>query len=176
MTLMLRTKMFALITILGLVLAGCGSSTKKPTENNNPEVTNNNQPDTGSSMLDRIQVNSDSDSGNAGALRTVRFDFNSSVLTADASSALRDNAEFLRTYPSVEVQIEGHCDERGGVQFNLALGEARAKAIRRYLVGLGISGSRMTTISFGKERPLAFGHNESAWSQNRRGNFVITGK
>ncbi len=76
----------------------------------------------------------------------------------------------------MKVQVEGHCDERGGVQYNLALGENRAKAVKEYLSGLGVESGRVTTISYGKERPVAFGHDEEAWGQNRRGNFVVTAK
>ena len=110
----------------------------------------------------------------------TRFRLLISFCSASLSSATKDKlraaATFLKAASSVEVQVEGHCDERGGVQYNLALGERRAKAVRNYLVALGVSGSRISTISFGKERPVAFGHDESAWSQNRRGNFVITAK
>ncbi len=77
---------------------------------------------------------------------------------------------------SLEIQIEGHCDERGGIQYNLALGDKRANALRRKLISMGIDGDRIETISYGKERPLALSQSESAWAQNRRGNFVITSK
>ena len=72
--------------------------------------------------------------------------------------------------------IEGHCDERGGVQYNLALGEKRAMAVKQYLVSMGVNSSRVSTISFGKERPVSFGHEEASWSKNRRANFVVTAK
>lgn len=121
-------------------------------------------------------VNGDSDSGKAGALRTVYFGFNSSNLNGDTRSALQANAEFLKENAGVEVQIEGHADERGGVQYNLALGEQRATTVKNYLISMGVSSSRITTISFGKERPIAFGHSENSWSRNRRANFVVTAK
>ena len=85
-------------------------------------------------------------------------------------------AEFLKTNASVKVQVEGHCDERGSVQFNLALGEKRAKSVRDYLVAQGVASGRVTIISLGKEKPVSFGHDEESWSKNRRGNFVVTGK
>lgn len=87
-----------------------------------------------------------------------------------------NNAEFLKTNAQVDIQIEGHADERGGRQYNLALGERRAKAMRDYLVAKGVSSKRISTISYGNERTLAEGHDESAWSKNRRANFVITAK
>lgn len=123
-----------------------------------------------------LELNGDSDSGKAGALQTVYFDFNSAQLTEQTKNTLKDNAEFLKKSESIEVQVEGHADERGSVQYNLALGEKRAKTVKSYLMSLGIQVKRMTTISYGKERPLTFGHEESAWSKNRRANFVITTK
>ena len=77
---------------------------------------------------------------------------------------------------SLEVQIEGHCDERGGVQYNMALGERRAKTVRDYLVAMGVPRSRVSTVTLGKEQPVSFGHDEESWGKNRRGNFVITAK
>lgn len=123
-----------------------------------------------------LELNGDSDSGKAGALQTVYFEFNSAQLTEQTKNTLKDNAEFLKKSETIDVQIEGHADERGSVQYNLALGEKRAKSVKSYLMGLGIKVKRMTTISYGKERPLTFGHEESAWSKNRRANFVITTK
>ncbi len=123
-----------------------------------------------------LELNGDSDSGKAGALQTVYFEFNSAQLTEQTKNTLKDNAEFLKKSETIEVQVEGHADERGSVQYNLALGEKRAKTVKSYLMSLGIQVKRMTTISYGKERPLTFGHEESAWSKNRRANFVITTK
>ena len=123
-----------------------------------------------------LELNADSDSGKAGALQTVYFDYNTAALRSDAKTALKANADFLKANTTVEVQIEGHCDERGSVQYNIALGENRAKSVKGYLTALGIAAKRLSTISFGKERPVAFGHDETAWSKNRRGNFVVTTK
>jgi len=120
-----------------------------------------------------LQLNADSDSGKAGGLQTVYFDYNSSKLTDTTIATLKDNAAFL-SKNTIDIQIEGHCDERGGVQYNLALGEKRAEAVKKYLIGQGIAAARISTVTFGKERPLAFGHDEDSWSKNRRGNFVIT--
>ena len=106
-------------------------------------------------------------------LQMVFFPFDSSVLSPEAIKALKDNAAYLRDNPSVKVQIEGHCDERGTVEYNLALGERRAKAARDRLKKLGVPQARMSTISYGKERPLDPGHDEGAWSKNRRSAFVV---
>ena len=118
----------------------------------------------------------DSDSGKALGLQTVNFEYDSFVLGADAKSILKANADILKDKPSVKVQIEGHCDQRGGVQYNIALGEKRANAVRKYLADLGISDDRMSTISYGKERLLETADTEAAYARNRRANFVITAR
>lgn len=107
-------------------------------------------------------------------LADVRFDFDSAVLSADARATLDEHANTLKTYGTMTILIEGHCDERGTVEYNLALGERRANSVFNYLVSLGIDATRMKTISYGKEFPADPGHNEAAWSRNRRGHFEIT--
>lgn len=94
-------------------------------------------------------------------------------LSPEAQRTLEMQAEWLTRYPSVNVTIEGHCDERGTREYNLALGERRANAVKSYLVALGIDPMRITTLSFGKERPAVLGSNPAAWSQNRRGVTVV---
>jgi peptidoglycan-associated lipoprotein len=105
----------------------------------------------------------------------IFFDFDRSDLREDARQTLQAKAEALRQFPDIRIRIEGHADERGTVEYNLALGERRADAARAYLIDLGIDSDRMTTISYGEERPAVEGQNESAWSQNRRDEFVIIG-
>jgi peptidoglycan-associated lipoprotein len=100
------------------------------------------------------------------------FDFDEASLRADAKSALENNAKWMQANSGSNVIVEGHCDERGSVEYNLALGERRAKAAKEYLVSYGIAAGRITTISYGKERPFDPGHDENAWSQNRRAHFV----
>lgn len=104
-------------------------------------------------------------------LSRVYFDFDQYVLTAGAKQQLATNAELLRAAPSVKVQIEGHCDERGSDEYNLALGEKRALATKNYLVSLGVAASRMTIISYGEETPLDPAKTEAAWAKNRRAEF-----
>jgi peptidoglycan-associated lipoprotein len=116
------------------------------------------------------EINADS------PLQDIRFDFDSAVLLDQARATLDHHADWLRSYDSVTLVIEGHCDERGTVEYNLALGERRAAAAMNYLVSLGIPASRLKTISYGKEFPLDPGHNEEAWARNRRAHFEITGK
>jgi len=103
----------------------------------------------------------------------IHFEFDKSNLLSEAQELLRWKAEWLRENPDVHVTIEGHCDDRGTSEYNLALGDRRANSAKSYLVDLGISGSRLTTISYGEERPLDPGHNEEAWAKNRRAHFAI---
>ena len=104
-------------------------------------------------------------------LEPVFFAFDKFDLDAAARSALASNAAWLRDNPDISVWIEGHCDERGTDEYNLALGEKRARAARDYLVQSGVSASRLRTLSYGEERPFALGHDESAWRLNRRAHF-----
>ncbi len=105
--------------------------------------------------------------------KTVYFDFDKYNLRPDAKAALDANYELLKKFPNAIIKIEGHCDERGTVEYNLSLGEKRAKAARDYLIGLGISPNRITIISYGKERPVDPRHNEEAWAKNRRAEFKV---
>ncbi len=118
----------------------------------------------------------DSDVGKAGGLQTVNFDYDSFTLNEQAQSVLKANAQILKDKASVKVQVEGHCDKRGGTQYNLALGEKRANAVRKFLVDQGIKKARIAIVSFGHEKPLDQGDSESAYAKNRRGNFVITSR
>ena len=103
----------------------------------------------------------------------VYFDFDSSALSADAKSTLNAPAAFLRSNPSVRITVEGHADERGTREYNLALGDRRASAARDFLVAQGIDGARIKTISYGKERPEMVGSNDEAWAKNRRSVSII---
>jgi peptidoglycan-associated lipoprotein len=113
-----------------------------------------------------------SDSGKITGLRTVHFDYDSSTLTSETRRHLAENAEWIKSNSKVTVQIEGHCDSRGSVEYNLALGERRAKAVKNYMGSLGIDSKRMTIISYGEEKPLTQGDSEEAYAKNRRANFV----
>lgn len=110
----------------------------------------------------------------ASDFKTVYFDFDKYNLVDSAKAALENNAQVMKSNPSVMIKIEGHCDERGTIEYNLSLGEKRAKAAMDYLVDLGINGERISTISYGKERPVDPGHNEAAWAKNRRAAFTVT--
>jgi len=103
----------------------------------------------------------------------VYFAYDSSALDAQAQGVLKSKADFLRSNSNAAVTIEGHCDERGTSEYNMALGQKRADSVKKFLINLGVSASRMNTVSFGKERPVEQGHNEAAWSKNRRAHFVL---
>ena len=111
-------------------------------------------------------------SGNkASKLEVVHFDYDSSKLTGNAKEILNNNGQYLKENSNLDIVIEGHCDDRGSTEYNLALGERRANSVRNYLANLGISRNRMRTVSYGEEKPIARGNNEKAWAQNRRAEF-----
>jgi peptidoglycan-associated lipoprotein len=109
-------------------------------------------------------------------LKDIYFDFDKYAIRPGDAEILKAIAAVLKKYPSVKIQIEGHCDERGTNEYNLALGERRANSTKDYLLSLGISKDRLSAISYGEERPLDPGHNEEAWAKNRRAHFVILSK
>ncbi|MFZ9595419.1 MAG: OmpA family protein [Bdellovibrionia bacterium] len=159
---------FAWMALSALLVygSGCASGQKKSMEDSPISIAN----------ADENSGMGDSDSGNAMGLQTVHFAYDDSALDDQAKSILDANAEILKNNPSVRVQIEGHCDQRGGVQYNIALGEKRAKVSLKYLKGLGISDDRLSIISLGKEKPVDPSTSEEAYARNRRDNFVITSK
>ncbi len=160
------------LVCLGMVVALAGGCKHRPPQTITP-------PDTGNTATTEKTTGSglpevDQDSllwSPATGLQKIYFDYNSFALRADAITTLTENADKIKQVPNVMIQIEGHCDERGTQEYNLALGEKRALAVRDYLIKLGISGDRLVTISYGKERPVAMGHDEGAWKQNRRCEF-----
>jgi len=152
----LSTKMIAVVSAV-LLLAACDSTPKK---------------DAGA-MGDGGANASSSDSSTGSQLSPgvsdrVFFDYDSSVVNSEGQDTLQKQADYLKKNTSVNVVVEGHCDERGTREYNLALGERRATAAKNYLVSLGVDASRIQTTSYGKERPAVVGSDESAWSQNRR--------
>jgi len=146
------------------VLSACSKSVK-PGEEGVPSAANADENGFG-----------DSDSGKAMGLQTVHFAYDSYTLDEAGKTQLKANAQILKDKPSVKIQIEGHCDTHGGIQYNLALGEKRANAVKKFIVDLGISENRISVISFGKEKLLDNGAGEAADAKNRRGTFVITAR
>ncbi|HEX9941305.1 MAG TPA: peptidoglycan-associated lipoprotein Pal [Thermoanaerobaculia bacterium] len=106
----------------------------------------------------------------------VYFDYDESTLTDDTRDKLSRNADLLKSNPQFSITIEGHADSRGTNEYNLALGERRASAVREYMTSLGVAGDRLRTISYGEERPVCTQEEESCWSQNRRAHMIVTGR
>jgi len=108
--------------------------------------------------------------------KDIHFEFDKYDVRREDEEVLRENAAWLKKNPKMKIQIEGHCDERGTAEYNLALGERRANMTKKYLLSLGISSDRISTISYGEEKPLDPGHNEEAWAKNRRAHIVVLSK
>jgi peptidoglycan-associated lipoprotein len=159
-----------LVCMLVMVVAFSGCKKKKPTVVEpvlNGSTTAEQTTTTGLPEVDQDSLLWNEATG----LQKVYFDFDSNALRPDAIDILNKNGDKIKQVPNVKIQIEGHCDERGTQEYNLALGERRALAVRDYLVKVGVSGDRLLTISFGEEKPAVEGHDESAWGQNRRASF-----
>jgi peptidoglycan-associated lipoprotein len=109
-------------------------------------------------------------------LARIYFDFDSFTLSDNARKTLTENAGYLRKSAAAKLRIEGNCDERGSAEYNIALGQKRAEAAKKYLVTMGIPADRLTTISYGKEKPLDQGHDDAAWAKNRRDDFTVLAK
>jgi peptidoglycan-associated lipoprotein len=160
----LRHLVFVSALVALLAASGCGKKTKED-ESSVPNAAS----------ADENQMG-DSDSGKAMGLQTVHFPYDSFTLDSEGKSVLKANAEILKSKSSLKIQVEGHCDQRGGIQYNIALGEKRANAAKKYLHDLGINGERITVVSFGKEKPIDTAETEEAYAKNRRDNFVVTSR
>jgi len=117
---------------------------------------------------------SNPETGEGGPLEDIHFEYDSASLTDQARSTLEKHALWLQSHRAAQVMVEGHCDERGTVEYNLALGEKRARAARDYLASLGVAAERLRSVSYGKERPLDTGNNDAAWAANRRAHFAVS--
>lgn len=161
---------FALVGFTVLVMAACSSKPKNTDTGEGAAATGTETPVVGSEPIGVDPQGSDS--GKISGLSTIFFDYDKAALSADARKKLAANAEWIKSNSAFTVQVEGHTDERGSVEYNLALGERRAKSVKSYLESLGVDGKRLTIISYGEEKPLDPSHEDSAWSKNRRANFV----
>ena len=124
----------------------------------------------------RLKVMASDEIDRLGLLKDVRFDYDSADLRDSDRQVLAENAEVLKKFDFIRVTIEGHCDERGTVEYNLALGERRARVAFDYLASLGVAADRMKSVSYGKEIPVCQQSNEDCWARNRRDHFAVTGK
>jgi peptidoglycan-associated lipoprotein len=158
------------LVALGLILAaGCSSKTKGVQGEGSGVGSESNLGSQGS--LEQFK-NTGTLSG-SGPLTDIHFGYNTYNIEPQDGSILKQNASWLQSNPRTRVQVEGHCDERGSEEYNIALGAKRAQAAKDYLETLGVEGSRISTISYGKELPLCTEHDESCWEQNRRDHFVV---
>jgi len=178
------TRLVVMLFVLTLLASGCAKKAVPEEENNDTttqtqevqeqqpaSVSDTNVVDT--SAYDAAAAARAAERAAAQGLVQIHFDFDQYVLTDEAKSTLVSNAGLLRAAPAVKVLIEGHCDERGSDEYNLALGEKRALATKNYLVSLGVAADRMTIISYGEEKPVDSAHTKEAWAKNRRADFKV---
>ncbi len=190
----MRIKHFFIPAIVTtLVLGACGGSTPPPppgpTGPTQAEIDARNdsiaaaraaeqartQAERDAQRREQERMTRDADQARRTIEAVVQFDYDEAVITAAAERLLRAKLPILRSSPTVRLRLEGHADERGSTEYNLALGSRRAESVREFLSGFGISADRFTTTSFGEERPAVNRSDEAAWAQNRRVEFVITG-
>jgi len=158
---------------LVLCVAGCSSKAKSlPGDNGTGKLGGDNGAAPNQSSLIQAQQGT-LGNGPQGPLSDIHFGYNTYNIEEQDGSVLKANATWLTDHPQTHVQVEGHCDERGSEEYNIALGAKRAQAAKDYLETLGINASRMSTISYGKELPLCNEHDETCWAQNRRDHFVV---
>jgi len=183
----LRSRRRLLLILAGALAAGCGGARRPPVlsappgpatsieDKAVPSRTLEESPDLravegeGAAGLDLPTGDLE-----GGPLANIHFDYDSAALTDEARSTLEKHALWLQSHREATVTVEGHCDERGTVEYNLALGEQRSRAARDYLVTLGVAASRLRTVSYGKERPLDPASTEEAWARNRRAHFAVS--
>lgn len=155
-----------LVLMLASTLAISACTKKTHTEDSNTAVPTAANADE--------NTNGDSDSGKAMGLQTIHFGYDAYTLDSEAKGTLKSNAQILKDKGSIKIQVEGHCDQRGGIQYNIALGEKRANSVKKFIQEQGVTAERISVISFGKEKPVDPGTTEDAYAKNRRANFVIT--
>lgn len=161
----------AAVLAIFLTFAGCKSAKKADDSEGAGGISSENM---GTGADDNLM--GDSDSGRAMGLQTVYFKYDSSEIDPEGKTTLDANVAILKSNAAVKVQVEGHCDQRGGIQYNIALGEKRANAVKNYLKKAGIAADRVSIISYGKEKLVDSSMTDEAYAKNRRGNFVITSK
>jgi peptidoglycan-associated lipoprotein len=156
-----------LIVCLGLVISGCGKKDETPvTGKEETKVAKEESAQEEPGVVpEKAEIEK--------MLKDVNFDYDKHDIRPKDAEILKGNADLLMKYSVVKVQVEGHCDERGTNEYNLALGERRANSVKNYIVSLGVEANRISTISYGEERPLSGEHNEEAWAENRRGHFLV---
>jgi peptidoglycan-associated lipoprotein len=177
---------FSIGLLVVLTITGCGGEkpkttetpvklTEKPISKPTKEEPFPKTEPMGDEIIDISALTTD-ELNQMGFLKDIHFDFDKYNIKPDEARILDENARWLKMHPTVEIIIEGHCDERGTNEYNIALGDRRARAAYNYIVALGIDLSRMRIVSYGEEMPIDPGHNEIAWEKNRRAHFLIVAK
>ena len=180
----MRHSTLAFALALAVAVAGCGPKTPKPSppappaapETPPPAPQPPPEPAPTLNEYDTLRQKSIDELEKMGLLGDIHFDLDRADLRDPDRALLSQNADTLKKFDFLRITVEGHCDERGSVEYNLSLGERRAKAAYDYLVSLGVDASRLKTVSYGKEVPLCQESNEECWARNRRAHFAITGK
>jgi peptidoglycan-associated lipoprotein len=173
------SRTFATVLVIGALAIGGCSSKKNNGEGGNLPPSGAGMNDSsmngtgGNGSLSRYQTGRMGE-GSGGPLSDIHFDYNAATIQPQDNSVLKSNADWLTAHANTHVQIEGHCDDRGSEEYNIALGARRAQAAKDYLTTLGISGDRMSTISYGKELPLCTEQTDDCWAQNRRDHFAVS--
>lgn len=174
----MKIKKFMPLVILSLgcalFLASCSKQTKP--DQVLPDTTGSGNAAVDDASIQNKDLSFDpqgSDSGNISGLYTIHFDYDKSNLSSEARSNIQKNVDWMKGHSNTKVQVEGHCDRHGSIEYNLALGERRAKAVRNYMINLGVESGRLSTISYGKEKPLDSTETETADAKNRRANFGV---
>jgi peptidoglycan-associated lipoprotein len=183
----LMVPFFAVITAAGLALQGCAPASVNPADESSPGMTRTSmvKPNENGGVQSGVRSGSSIEAMRQGKfavtpesspLKDVLYDFDQYLLRADAREALKRSAEWLKANPAVRVEIEGHADERGTNEYNLALGAKRAQTSKDYLISLGVTEDRLNAVSYGEEVPACLDHSDSCWQKNRRARFVIIPK
>ena len=160
-----------MLCVLAVALSGCPGKHKKGAGD---EGAGGLTDERSSSSLDRVKGGGRPEED--GILKDIHFGYDSAEIESGERDRLAQNVEWLRQNPRAKVELEGHCDSRGTIEYNLALGAKRAKAVKDHLVGQGIAADRISTISYGKELPLCHEENETCWARNRRAHSVVLGQ
>ena len=174
--------MLLMMALFSFLMVGCGEKEVPVAEPEPPPVTEEVyvEPEPVEPEAPAMEIAEESyevmEGRTNGPMLPIYFDFDKSNIRDDQVQRIEANAAFLKDNPNIVIRIEGNCDERGTNEYNMALGDRRAQSAKKYLANLGVSASQLDTISFGEEKPLNYGHNELAWSQNRRDDFVIVSK
>jgi peptidoglycan-associated lipoprotein len=156
------------IVLVSLMFGGCGQKTVDAPKVSDPAAMGPSE-----SLESEVSATDNIMEGRtSGPMLPVYFDFDSATVKGDQVERIETNADFIKQNPDVKVRIEGNCDPRGTKEYNLALGERRAQSAMKYLVNLGVDESRLSTVSWGEEKLLLYGHDEISWAQNRRDDFV----